>query len=133
MWTFRAPRVALAALVGAGLAVAGAVLQILASNPLADPIVLGVSLGAVLVIPRRCRARRVGRSGRVGCGVRRRPRGRGPGLRRRVWYRTGPPRPCSASAPVECSARASARATPNPSGSPDAATSSSPPSARNSA
>lgn len=54
VWTFRAPRVALAALVGAGLAVAGAVLQTLVSNPLADPIVLGfsygASLGAVLVI-----------------------------------------------------------------------------------
>lgn len=54
VWTFRAPRVALAALVGAGLAVAGAVLQTLVSNPLADPVVLGfshgASLGAVLVI-----------------------------------------------------------------------------------
>ncbi|WP_086799036.1 FecCD family ABC transporter permease [Streptomyces caniscabiei] len=54
VWTFRAPRVALAALVGAGLAVTGAVLQTLVANPLADPIVLGfsygASLGAVLVI-----------------------------------------------------------------------------------
>ena len=54
VWMFRAPRVALAALVGAGLAVTGAVLQTLVSNPLADPIVLGfsygASLGAVLVI-----------------------------------------------------------------------------------
>ncbi|MES4903562.1 MULTISPECIES: iron ABC transporter permease [unclassified Streptomyces] len=54
VWNFRAPRVALAALVGAGLAVAGAVLQTLVSNPLADPVVLGfsygASLGAVLVI-----------------------------------------------------------------------------------
>ncbi|MET7603723.1 iron ABC transporter permease [Streptomyces avermitilis] len=54
VWTFRAPRVVLAALVGAGLAVAGAVLQTLVTNPLADPIVLGfsygASLGAVLVI-----------------------------------------------------------------------------------
>ncbi|MGW0576120.1 FecCD family ABC transporter permease [Streptomyces sp. NPDC002920] len=54
VWTFRAPRVVLAALVGAGLAVAGAVLQTLVSNPLADPVVLGfsygASLGAVLVI-----------------------------------------------------------------------------------
>ncbi len=54
VWSFRAPRVALAALVGAGLGVAGAVLQTLVSNPLADPIVLGfsygASLGAVLVI-----------------------------------------------------------------------------------
>jgi len=54
VWTFRAPRVVLAAVVGAGLAVSGAVLQTLVSNPLADPIVLGfsygASLGAVLVI-----------------------------------------------------------------------------------
>ncbi|WP_329281506.1 FecCD family ABC transporter permease [Streptomyces sp. NBC_01451] len=54
VWTFRAPRVALAALVGAGLAVAGAVLQTLVTNPLADPVVLGfsygASFGAVLVI-----------------------------------------------------------------------------------
>ncbi|WP_369031552.1 MULTISPECIES: FecCD family ABC transporter permease [Streptomyces] len=54
VWTFRAPRVLLAALVGAGLAVVGAVLQTLVSNPLADPVVLGfsygASLGAVLVI-----------------------------------------------------------------------------------
>ncbi|MFF3371662.1 FecCD family ABC transporter permease [Streptomyces sp. NPDC002680] len=54
VWTFRTPRVLLAALVGAGLAVVGAVLQTLVSNPLADPVVLGfsygASLGAVLVI-----------------------------------------------------------------------------------
>ncbi|MFJ3895396.1 FecCD family ABC transporter permease [Streptomyces sp. NPDC090083] len=54
VWNFRTPRVVLAALVGAGLAVAGAVLQTVVSNPLADPTVLGVSygatLGAVLVI-----------------------------------------------------------------------------------
>ncbi|MEU1177784.1 iron ABC transporter permease [Streptomyces sp. NPDC005820] len=54
VWAFRAPRVALAALVGAGLAVTGAVLQTLVANPLADPVVLGfsygASFGAVLVI-----------------------------------------------------------------------------------
>ncbi|MEW1722811.1 iron ABC transporter permease [Streptomyces sp. NPDC093109] len=54
VWSFRAPRVVLAALVGAGLAVSGAVLQAVVSNPLADPTVLGfssgASLGAVLVI-----------------------------------------------------------------------------------
>ena len=41
VWNFRTPRVVLAALVGAGLAVSGAVLQTVVSNPLADPIVLG--------------------------------------------------------------------------------------------
>ena len=54
VWSFRTPRVVLAALAGAGLAVAGVVLQAVVANPLADPYVLGVSsgasLGAVLVI-----------------------------------------------------------------------------------
>lgn len=46
VWTFRVPRVLLAAVVGAGLAVAGAVLQAVVRNPLADPYVLGVVNGA---------------------------------------------------------------------------------------
>lgn len=54
VWNFRTPRVVLAALVGAGLAISGVVLQAVVANPLADPYVLGVSsgasLGAVLVI-----------------------------------------------------------------------------------
>lgn len=54
VWTFRTPRVVLAAVVGAGLAVSGGVLQTLVANPLADPTVLGfssgASVGAVLVI-----------------------------------------------------------------------------------
>jgi iron complex transport system permease protein len=53
VWDIRTPRVLLAALAGAGLSVAGAALQALVRNPLADPYVLGVSsaasLGAVLV------------------------------------------------------------------------------------
>lgn len=73
VWTFRAPRVALAALVGAGLAVAGAVLQTLVSNPLADPVVLGfsygASLGAVLVITLGGVA--LGRLGGLRCPARR--------------------------------------------------------------
>lgn len=44
----RAPRVALAALSGGGLAVVGAALQALLKNPLAEPYVLGVSGGAAL-------------------------------------------------------------------------------------
>lgn len=44
----RLPRVILAALVGAGLATAGALLQALLQNPLADPFVLGISGGAAL-------------------------------------------------------------------------------------
>ncbi|MDA0566353.1 iron ABC transporter permease [Streptomonospora sp. S1-112] len=46
--TARLPRVLLAALVGAGLAGVGLVLQTLVRNPLADPLLLGVSSGATL-------------------------------------------------------------------------------------
>ncbi len=42
----RAPRVLMAAVVGAGLAVSGVVFQALLRNPLAEPYVLGVSSGA---------------------------------------------------------------------------------------
>jgi iron complex transport system permease protein len=44
----RAPRVILAAIVGAGLAAAGVTLQALLRNPLADPYILGISSGAGL-------------------------------------------------------------------------------------
>ncbi|WP_250038254.1 FecCD family ABC transporter permease [Paractinoplanes maris] len=46
VWDLRMPRVLLAALVGGGLAVCGAVLQALTRNPLADPYLLGISAGA---------------------------------------------------------------------------------------
>lgn len=46
--TIRAPRVLLAVLTGAGLAVAGALTQGLFRNPLADPALVGVSAGAAL-------------------------------------------------------------------------------------
>lgn len=46
--TMRLPRVLLAALVGAGLALAGAVFQGLFRNPMADPYVIGVSSGGAL-------------------------------------------------------------------------------------
>jgi iron complex transport system permease protein len=46
--TVRLPRVLLAAIVGAGLATAGAAMQALFRNPMADPGVLGVSAGASL-------------------------------------------------------------------------------------
>lgn len=53
-WNLRLPRVLLGAVVGAGLAVVGVVIQALLRNPLADPYVIGVSagasFGAVLVI-----------------------------------------------------------------------------------
>lgn len=44
----RLPRVVLAALVGAGLAAAGAGFQGLLKNPLADPYTLGISSGAAV-------------------------------------------------------------------------------------
>ncbi|HSL93235.1 MAG TPA: iron ABC transporter permease [Bacillota bacterium] len=48
LWRLRIPRALLAAVVGAGLATAGAVLQGLLRNGLADSYVLGVSSGASL-------------------------------------------------------------------------------------
>ncbi|HMM46668.1 MAG TPA: iron ABC transporter permease [Thiobacillaceae bacterium] len=46
VWLIRLPRVLLAALVGAGLAVVGVTMQAMVRNPLADPYLLGVSSGA---------------------------------------------------------------------------------------
>ncbi|AQA06626.1 sugar ABC transporter substrate-binding protein [Mycobacterium sp. MS1601] len=46
VWELRLPRSILAALVGAGLALAGALMQALVRNPLAEPYLLGVSAGA---------------------------------------------------------------------------------------
>lgn len=48
IWQVRAPRVVLAAVVGAGLAIAGVALQAIVRNELADPYVLGVNSGASL-------------------------------------------------------------------------------------
>lgn len=48
VWNLRLPRVLLAALVGAELAVAGCLLQAVARNPLADPYLFGISGGGVL-------------------------------------------------------------------------------------
>ena len=46
--TLRVPRAAVAALVGAALGVAGALMQGLTRNPLADPGILGIETGAAL-------------------------------------------------------------------------------------
>ncbi|MFI6031203.1 FecCD family ABC transporter permease [Amycolatopsis magusensis] len=46
VWDVRAPRVLLAVVVGAGLAVVGVALQALVRNALAEPFVLGISSGA---------------------------------------------------------------------------------------
>jgi len=54
IWVFRLPRVLLAVIVGASLAVSGTALQAMTRNPLSDPYIFGVSagasVGAVLVI-----------------------------------------------------------------------------------
>lgn len=46
LWSIRLPRVLLGVLVGAGLGVAGAALQGIFRNPLADPQLIGISSGA---------------------------------------------------------------------------------------
>jgi iron complex transport system permease protein len=46
VWQFRFPRALLGALVGGGLALAGATFQALLRNPLAEPYILGISGGA---------------------------------------------------------------------------------------
>ena len=48
VWKLRWQRVALAMIVGSGLAVAGVCFQTMFKNPLADPFILGVSSGAAL-------------------------------------------------------------------------------------
>ena len=48
VWQIRSPRIALAALVGASLAISGATYQGLFRNPLADPYLIGVASGAGL-------------------------------------------------------------------------------------
>ncbi|WP_232846674.1 putative F420-0 ABC transporter permease subunit [Devosia beringensis] len=46
VWELRLPRVLVAAGIGAGLALCGAIMQALTRNPLADPYLLGLSSGA---------------------------------------------------------------------------------------
>jgi len=48
IWLLRLPRLVLAAIVGAGLAVCGVIMQAIVKNPLADPYILGISSGASL-------------------------------------------------------------------------------------
>lgn len=48
VWTFRMPRILVAFMVGAALAVSGTLLQGITRNPLADPGILGVTSGASL-------------------------------------------------------------------------------------
>ena len=46
VWELRVPRVILAATVGAGLALAGVIMQASVQNPLAEPFILGIASGA---------------------------------------------------------------------------------------
>lgn len=46
VWALRVPRIAVAATVGVGLALAGTVMQALLRNPLVDPYITGISSGA---------------------------------------------------------------------------------------
>lgn len=48
LWHIRLPRILVGMLVGAGLATAGAVMQGVFSNPLADPGIIGVTSGAAM-------------------------------------------------------------------------------------
>ncbi|WP_447043585.1 FecCD family ABC transporter permease [Vreelandella sp. H-I2] len=48
IWELRLPRILLAILVGAALAIAGAILQSIVRNPLASPDVIGITSGAAL-------------------------------------------------------------------------------------
>ena len=48
IWQIRLPRVIMSAVVGAGLAMCGTVMQASVQNPLAEPYILGISAGASL-------------------------------------------------------------------------------------
>ena len=48
IWNIRLPRTLTGALVGANLALSGAILQAVMRNPLADPHIIGISSGAGL-------------------------------------------------------------------------------------
>lgn len=50
IWSMRLPRTAVALAVGAALGVAGALIQALTRNPLADPGILGVNAGAAFFV-----------------------------------------------------------------------------------
>jgi iron complex transport system permease protein len=50
LWTERLPRTLLALLVGAALGASGLVMQALTANPLADPGILGIELGAAFAV-----------------------------------------------------------------------------------
>jgi iron complex transport system permease protein len=47
VWSVRLPRILIAIVAGAGLAIGGAAMQVVVKNPLADPYTTGISAGAV--------------------------------------------------------------------------------------
>ena len=47
VWLLRLPRLLLAAIIGAGLATCGVIMQAIVKNPLADPYILGISAGGI--------------------------------------------------------------------------------------
>ena len=46
VWTYTMPRIVIALVIGAGLAICGAAMQALFKNPMASPYILGLSSGA---------------------------------------------------------------------------------------
>lgn len=50
LFEFRLPRILIAALIGAALALSGCIIQAVTRNPLADPGLLGINAGASLVV-----------------------------------------------------------------------------------
>lgn len=50
IWEFRFPRALMAAIAGAGLSIAGLLMQTLFNNPLAGPYVLGINSGSSLIV-----------------------------------------------------------------------------------
>lgn len=50
IWTLRLPRTIIAALAGASLGVAGAIMQAVTRNPLAEPGLLGINAGAAVAV-----------------------------------------------------------------------------------
>ncbi|GGH81290.1 iron complex transport system permease protein [Pullulanibacillus pueri] len=50
LFEFRLPRIILAMLIGAGIAVAGGILQGITKNPLADPGIIGINAGASFAV-----------------------------------------------------------------------------------
>ena len=79
LWQVRFPRVVLAIVVGAALGCAGALLQGVFANPLAEPGVIGVSSGAAVGASARHRARRRVRRRHLAVAAAR--------VRRRAWSR----------------------------------------------